>query len=640
VRPACCAALQELAGTGRLGEAGPYLFQFAAFSGKHLPNDAGPYTDCVRLPGARYFLADAAVGPVEGRWAPGKVGTCFPRPCGDADVRSVLGALLANATSDRDTYGLFPVVPGVRTNVTRVTSPELDKRAPDGYALAATAATLLVVAVFVAGTVAQEYRTHLDRTELPISSPAAGPDAPLLGEAAPRGGLGTKAVDFLVLFSARTNFRKLTTCADPLESDSLNGMRVVSMVWIIVGHTYLMPSAYPGYANLSDIVGSHGESRRMWMQAIFAAQIAVDSFFFLSGFLLSYLGWKELEKYKGRLPVGAMVFHRYARLTPSLAFVMMYFYKVQAYTGTGPFFPGYQDSILRRCDKSWWSELLYIHNFVPFDSDEVCMGWTWYLGNDMVFFLISPFIMMAFYRSRKLGWGLVAALMGASFAVTLYLALHYDLGIYLFDAAEYKKYTFYSYSKPYTRLPAYLVGFSMGFWYQFRKKAGRPRPSEGFLAALCVLGVCLLLFTLFIPVTDYTVPDKWGPVTNAVYQTFSRPLWGVGLACCTFTFLEGGMAWVNAFLSRRFWIPLARLTYGAYLVHPLIIKHVAGTATAFYHFGWYDVFYRSVGNVVLSFGWSFVVYLLVERPFTTLESNFLKRMKKRRSKREARNGRD
>ena len=75
-------------------------------------------------------------------------------------------------------------------------------------------------------------------------------------------------------------------------------------------------------------------------------------------------------------------------------------------------------------------------------------------------------------------------------------------------------------------------------------------------------------------------------------------------------------------------------------MHPLIIKHVAGRATAFYHFGWYDVFYRSVGNVVLSFGWSFVVYLLVERPFTTLESNFLERMKKRRSKREARNGRD
>ena len=45
--------------------------------------------------------------------------------------------------------------------------------------------------------------------------------------------------------------------------------------------------------------------------------------------------------------------------------------------GDGPFFPRFQDSIRRRCDGFWWTELLYTINIFPWNPDEVCMGWTW-----------------------------------------------------------------------------------------------------------------------------------------------------------------------------------------------------------------------------------------------------------------------
>jgi len=37
---------------------------------------------------------------------------------------------------------------------------------------------------------------------------------------------------------------------------------------------------------------------------VLGGEIAVDSFFFLSGFLLAYLGVRDLEKRGGKLPVG------------------------------------------------------------------------------------------------------------------------------------------------------------------------------------------------------------------------------------------------------------------------------------------------------------------------------------------------
>ena len=47
----------------------------------------------------------------------------------------------------------------------------------------------------------------------------------------------------------------------------------------------------------------------------------------------------------------------------------------------------YQQSVFRRCNRWWWSELLYLHNFMPFDSDKVCM--VSFCSSDESFFLLG-----------------------------------------------------------------------------------------------------------------------------------------------------------------------------------------------------------------------------------------------------------
>ena len=189
------------------------------------------------------------------------------------------------------------------------------------------------------------------------------------------------------MFSATRNLRKLVRLPPPAaeETGALNGIRSVSMLWIILGHTFLMPQAIAGYDNVEDILGSYGAQNGPWIQIILGAEIAVDSFFYLSGFLLAWLTLDALDKKKGRFGVKGVcmaTLYRYLRLIPSLAFALMIYYKMTQFaSGNGPFSWRFQHSITRRCDTTWWVELTYAMNFYPYDTDAVCMGWTWYLGN-------------------------------------------------------------------------------------------------------------------------------------------------------------------------------------------------------------------------------------------------------------------
>merc|ERR1719443_2189466 len=153
--------------------------------------------------------------------------------------------------------------------------------------------------------------------------------------------------------------KKLMEIPPYKPTDSLNGLRVLSMMWIILGHSFLMPMGISGYTNQEDIIVSplnkDAAEQNYWFCLITSSQMAVDTFFFLSGFLLSHLTLKELTQRKLKLAPAIVL--RYLRLTPSLALTMLVYYKIWVYFGYGPFAPRFQDSITRRCDGSWWSEL-------------------------------------------------------------------------------------------------------------------------------------------------------------------------------------------------------------------------------------------------------------------------------------------
>lgn len=127
-------------------------------------------------------------------------------------------------------------------------------------------------------------------------------------------------------------------------------------------------------------------------QLITNASLAADTFFVLSGVVLTYSLLKKLEQNEGKLNWIWVYIRRwwrsvckvsrygwkkcvtmkFCRLTPLYAAVLMTFMYVVPTLVTGPFplLVG-QDTggnPLDACKKYWWSNMLYINNFVPSDT--------------------------------------------------------------------------------------------------------------------------------------------------------------------------------------------------------------------------------------------------------------------------------
>mmetsp|Transcript_21996 Transcript_21996/g.54460 ORF Transcript_21996/g.54460 Transcript_21996/m.54460 type:complete len:331 (+) Transcript_21996:3-995(+) len=320
-----------------------------------------------------------------------------------------------------------------------------------------------------------------------------------------------------------------------------------------------------------------------------------------------------------------MIAHRYVRITPAFAAVLVFYSEIASRVGDGPFFVRFQQSVFRRCDRWWWSELLYLHNFMPFDSDKVCMGWSWYLGNDFIFFLCSPVILLLHHHRPRAMWITMAGTGLASMFLTFWLVVEHGGGLYIFGDT-YLKYSYWAYSKPYCRIPAYLVGMAFGF---LNERWGaeladelirrRVKLSAGTWGAWLAASGAVLLGCVFLPLSDYRDAESWPPWANGLFLACSRPLWAAALGVITTACAVGHLPALNGLLASPLWTPFARLTFGAYLLHPVVIKWFAGTATSSYHFSIHYLASASLLNAACAFALAAALWLVVERPIMTLE---------------------
>lgn len=109
----------------------------------------------------------------------------------------------------------------------------------------------------------------------------------------------------------------------------------------------------------------------------------VDLFFWMSGFLGTFLLLVNMKKKNGKMPSALFLYvHRYLRLLPMYVGTMLLYWKIMPLFGSGPTFFRYYEKQADECNSWWWTHLLYINNLHPWNALEDCMGWTWYLPND------------------------------------------------------------------------------------------------------------------------------------------------------------------------------------------------------------------------------------------------------------------
>ncbi|XP_038051428.1 nose resistant to fluoxetine protein 6-like isoform X2 [Patiria miniata] len=404
----------------------------------------------------------------------------------------------------------------------------------------------------------------------------------------------------------------------------LNGIRVISMWWIILGHTvYFMIGYWDDFRYVSTTL-----SKSFLFSVIINAGVSVDTFFFLSGLLLTYLTLKHLQKANGRLNWFLFYLHRFIRITPAYMVSIAIWASLAIHFGQGVGKHAMFEGAAEACRKYWWTNLLYINNLYPFPGDLSlqCLGWSWYLANDMQFFVISPVIIYLLYKNAKWGMGLIMTLCLASFGVTAYIAAYYGAGVGLIPAYNNNTLVVYGsatadiiYGKPYCRIPAYLVG--MVFGYIFYKVQGKPfKMSKCFNLSMWFVSTAVALSVVYGIYRDEGELPLYAAV---LYNVFARPAFVTAVGWVAFSCLVGYGGPVNALLSWGFWAPLSRITFGAYLLHPIIIYTIYTSNNAQYHFTYMQWVCMFLANLVLGYAAAFVLSIGVEGPIMGLEKALL-----------------
>lgn len=314
-------------------------------------------------------------------------------------------------------------------------------------------------------------------------------------------------------------------------------------------------------------------------------------------------------------------------------FVLLFYDKLNGFLGDGPLW--YQAQAKNPCDKYWWTNLLYINNFYPTSFGASCFNWSWYLANDMQFHIIAPAVLFVAYRFRLRGLIVfVAVLLSISFTTTAVIYAHYDLPAVVIskaaiDAGERGVDSMsLTYVKPYCRISPYLVGIVTGYLLLNVKDWKLPTKVQTYLfnmAGWCV-AIVLALSTLY---GQYKAVRKDNPVQfsraeNIIYGTLSRFAWSLALAWVIFACHNGLGGLVNKLLSARFWIPLSRLTYCAYLVHPIIIFALFQSYETVRAYSDVHLAFCFVGVLGISYAAAFIVSVCVEYPMMQLEKFIFK----------------
>ena len=378
-------------------------------------------------------------------------------------------------------------------------------------------------------------------------------------------------VKILKAFSLISNMEFIFKHVDKRGSgrlDCLEGMRAISMTWVILGHHFLFGASFLHVRNKVDI-GEIMRGEENWLlEPLKQGQFSVDTFLFIGATLLSYLLLKDLDKsngwFHGRGVIRMILFYvnRYLRLTIPYAFVLLVFIGLLPLIITDPIASAaLAQNEASLCKEFAWKHLLYINIYDQgYDN---CLGQTWYLSFDMVAFILSPIVVYPLWRTRisrvnqVIGLGWWTLLMTLSFTATALMV--YDGENPVMKQLVKSPMPNWNFSPLGYRNQCYLFGLLMGFILHSTKNKKIELSRLANLIIWClvaILAICLIYG-----------PHSMSEDETKVYYVFHKFCWGIVLSWVTFACIKGYGGVVNDLLSWGLWIPISRISFMTYLFH-------------------------------------------------------------------------
>lgn len=339
----------------------------------------------------------------------------------------------------------------------------------------------------------------------------------------------------------------------------LDGLRAIAILLVLSYHSFVGVEFVTDLPTLGRLIAESP----WWVRWVWEGTHGADLSLLLSGFLIGYILFKELDKTQN-IALGQFYLRRWVRLSPAYFACLL----------------------LLGCLVSWralWYYPLFISNF--FEPGGQVMAWAWSLAVETQFYIIFPFFILFFLKrsnnplrllfgvwalSLLIRWGVLAS-EDYFRAYQLQAGPLTELGkrgaLHEFDVL---------YDNLYTRFGSLFSGVLASYIY-----LKHTRNLEDFFKNKTIFAHVLFVFAM-----------AW--VAFSSYQKGYNPYWnysdflpGLYLVCQHHLFTgavayiilfclypQGVARWISVLLSSRIWFPISQLSYSIYLYHLIVLSMV------------------------------------------------------------------
>lgn len=420
-----------------------------------------------------------------------------------------------------------------------------------------------------------------------------------------------------ICFSLLSNTRSMLSVSKDKSSDAyrfqfLHGFRFLSIVWIVIGHCYGTPSDV-----WSRLINNVALGDRWDITVISAGFISVDTFFFLSAFLLACAVSKQKR-------VGVVIFivavvRRLIRTLVPLFFMIMCMYLLPL-IASGPEALEFFEKLDIEFYGNWWSLLAQIRNYFYKDDDLPLLPHVWYLSVDFQLFLVTLPILLICKRRPRLAVTLFALLSLVGCSISTWQVAGNNKTPFMVVIVEsikvFTETTFRYYFYPFYHAICYFMGsvtFLSLSWFKGKKI------SPIFQAAGWCIAIASGLCCIFMKLAWYKETDPTTQFGKLSATFFDRILWCIFLMWVTLACATGRGGFLGKFLAWNAFVPLSRLAFGVYLIHVPFIQLMLHTSRERVLFSHFIVISLVFTALVWSYLLSYFMLLFCEAPTAKLD---------------------
>ncbi|XP_047504301.1 nose resistant to fluoxetine protein 6-like [Pieris napi] len=426
--------------------------------------------------------------------------------------------------------------------------------------------------------------------------------------------------------SVYTNTKRLLNFESSQSTiDCVDGIRSLSMLWVIYGHTYVFQILSPAH-NILDLMQWTMLFTSTWINT---APMVVDTFFMLSGLFCVYVLPNKMSPLRFLKSIHIFYSYRILRTLPILGTAVLLQASIFHWITDGPDWDRMAYCV-EACRTRWWATLLHIQNYIR--PAGVCLLQSWYLTVDTQLYFVSPFVIIFLLISSTAAWCALTITFIASLAALAYYAAYYEYPSVLnglWQTQNFADYYINFYMNTPTRASPFVVGMMFGYILWVHREKGL-QLSKKFVTICWTISFVALTYLYLTTYMMVQLPYKF-TYYDLFFNVVMRAIWATIVGWIVLACKHGYGGLLNWFLSLPMWKLPSRVSYGVYMIHLQVILISTSGAVQTRYFTEMNTVYYASNYILISLICGCILCVLVDGPTST----FLKILfgkKKRRSR--------